>query len=50
MKKYVAPFAEVVRFETSDVLGPSLVLGEEELPSGGKDDVTDILPINVFND
>ena len=49
MKKYIAPFAEEIRFFTCDVLGPSIVLGDEEVSSGGKDEVTDILPITIFD-
>lgn len=47
-KTYSAPLAEEIRFFTCEVMGPSLVLGDEEVSSGGKDEVTDLLPITIF--
>ena len=50
-KTYLAPEAESIRFLTQDTMGPSALTtpGENSAPAvSGKEDVTEILPFNLF--
>ena len=51
-KEYVSPFAEMVKFETEEVLGASdlvLIRPGESSGVGGNDDETEFLPNSNVN-